>query len=310
MFVVDGIRPQLANVAEVLLGGAQLLEQGAVLGLQLCRAGNHIGGLNTNQCKSEAELPETHATERRLVNTAAPSTLVVIPTYNELESLPLVLGQLLALDDSVQVLVVDDNSPDGTGALADQVAGNEPRVSVLHRTEKAGLGPAYVAGFTWALERDFAVIVEMDADGSHQVSELPLLLAAVADGAALAIGSRWVDGGRIVNWPRHRQAISRAGTAYARILLRSHLQDITSGFRAYSRAALESIDLDSLGAAGYVFQIELAWRIERQGLPIREVPITFIERVHGSSKMTTRIVVEALAKVTRWGLRGSPDTDN
>jgi len=231
----------------------------------------------------------------------------VIPTYNELESLPIVLGQLLALDGTLQVLVVDDNSPDGTGALADGIAATEARVSVLHRSEKSGLGPAYVAGFTWALARDFAVIVEMDADGSHQVSELPALLAAVADGAALSIGSRWVTGGRIVNWPWYRQAISRAGTAYARILLRSHLQDITSGFRAFSRAALESVELDSLGAAGYVFQIELAWRIERQGLPIAEVPITFIERVHGSSKMTTRIVVEALAKVTRWGLQGAPE---
>ena len=238
------------------------------------------------------------------------SALVIIPTFNERENLPKIVGRVREVLPEGHVLVVDDGSPDGTGQVADDMAAADPHIHVKHRTGKLGLGSAYLQGFAWGLGEGYDYLIEMDADGSHQVSELPLLLAAVADGAALAIGSRWVDGGRIVNWPRHRQAISRAGTAYARILLRSHLQDITSGFRAYSRAALESIDLDSLGAAGYVFQIELAWRIERQGLPIREVPITFIERVHGSSKMTTRIVVEALAKVTRWGLRGSPDTDN
>jgi len=230
---------------------------------------------------------------------------VVIPTYNERESLPVLLPGLLALPDSVHVLIVDDNSPDGTGDWADEQALTESRVTVLHRSEKEGLGPAYVAGFNVALERGFGTIVEMDADGSHRVDQLPLLLAAIESGAALAIGSRWVPGGSIVNWPWYRQAISRMGTAYARILLRSSLHDITSGFRAFTRSTLESVDISTLSAAGYAFQIELAWRVERQGLRIAEVPITFIEREFGSSKMSTRIVLEALAKVTFWGFTGA-----
>jgi len=305
VLVVSGIRSQQPDVGELGVSRPQLGEQFLA---QSGEDGGRIGVSNRAKCKSGAELPEAHASESRSVNSVAPSTLVVIPTYNERESLPILLEQLLVVSPQLSILVVDDNSPDGTGEYADQLAATEPRVTVLHRTEKQGLGPAYVAGFGWALERDFEIIVEMDADGSHLVEELPTLIAAVQNGAALAIGSRWVKGGTIVNWPRYRQAISRTGTAYARVLLRSQLHDITSGFRAFSRAALESIDLSSLGAAGYVFQIELAWRIERQGLPIREVPITFVERAHGSSKMTTRIVVEALAKVTRWGLRGAPDS--
>jgi len=301
VLVVSGIRSKQADVGEVRVGGAQLVEQ---LCAQSGEGHGRIGGSNRDKCKTEAELPEAHASESRSVNAVAPPTLVVIPTYNERESLPILLEQLLEVSPPLSILVVDDNSPDGTGLFADELAAREPRIAVLHRTEKEGLGPAYVAGFGWALEREFSIIVEMDADGSHLVEELPSLIAAVQNGAALAIGSRWVKGGTIVNWPRYRQAISRAGTAYARVLLRSQLHDITSGFRAFSRAALESVDLSSLGAAGYVFQIELAWRIERQGLPIREVPITFVERAHGSSKMTTRIVVEALGKVTLWGLRG------
>lgn len=236
----------------------------------------------------------------------ADSTLVVIPTYNELESLPLVVAGLLGLERDLEILVVDDNSPDGTGDWANNFAAGDDRLTVLHRTVKEGLGPAYVAGFRWALERGYGTIVEMDADGSHRVDQLPLLLEAVESGAALAIGSRWIPGGSIVNWPWYRQAISRIGTSYARIMLHSSLHDITSGFRAFSRSALESADVSTLSAAGYAFQIELAWRIERQGLPIAEVPITFVEREFGRSKMTTKIVIEALSKVTSWGLRGLP----
>lgn len=228
--------------------------------------------------------------------------VVVIPTYCERESLPPLMTRLLAVTPAVDVLIVDDNSPDGTGDLADEISRSEPRVHVLHRPGKQGLGPAYVAGFSWALDAGYARIVEMDADGSHQPEQLPALLAALDGDAALAIGSRWVPGGAVVNWPWYRRLISRAGTQYARLLLRSKLHDITSGFRAFPRWSLEALDLGSLSAQGYAFQIELAWRVERSGAAIREVPITFIEREHGRSKMTFRIVFEALVSVTRWGL--------
>ncbi|MCX7522917.1 polyprenol monophosphomannose synthase [Microbacterium sp. STN6] len=230
-------------------------------------------------------------------------TVVIIPTYCEAESLEALLRRVLAVQPAVDVLVVDDNSPDGTGALADRIAGDESRVHVLHRPGKQGLGPAYIAGFRWALGRDYAVIVEMDADGSHQPEQLPRLLTAVTDGADLAIGARWVAGGRIENWPWYRIAISRLATRYARLLLRSRLHDITAGYRAYRREALASLDLDALSAEGYAFQIELAWRLESAGADIREVPITFVEREHGRSKMTLRIVAEALLRVTAWGLQ-------
>ena len=233
--------------------------------------------------------------------------VVVIPTYCERESLPPLVERLLAAAPTVDVLVVDDNSPDGTGDLADEISRAEPRVHVLHRPGKQGLGPAYVAGFRWALDAGYDRIVEMDADGSHQPEQLPALLAGLDGGAALAIGSRWVPGGRVVNWPGYRRLISRAGTQYARLLLRSRLHDITSGFRAFPRRTLETVDLASLSAHGYAFQIELAWRVERSGAGISEVPITFIEREHGSSKMTFRIVFEALMRVTRWGFSREPE---
>jgi dolichol-phosphate mannosyltransferase len=227
--------------------------------------------------------------------------VVVIPTYCERDSLPPLIARLLAVTPAVDLLIVDDNSPDGTGDLADAIGRNEPRVHVLHRAGKQGLGPAYVAGFRWALDSGYDRIVEMDADGSHQPEQLPALLAALDGGAALAIGSRWVPGGRVVNWPWYRRLISRAGTQYARMLLHSRLHDITSGYRAFPRRSLEAIDLASLSAQGYAFQIELAWRLEQSGAPIREVPITFIEREQGQSKMTLRIVFEALVRVTGWG---------
>lgn len=228
--------------------------------------------------------------------------VVVIPTYCEIDTLAPLVSRVLAASSRPDVLIVDDNSPDGTGALADRLAGAEPRVRVLHRAGKEGLGPAYVAGFHSVLATGPDVIVEMDADGSHQPEELDRLLAAIADGADLVIGARWIPGGRTVHWPWYRKLISRAGTAYARIVLRSRLHDITSGYRAFRADYLASLDLDGLMSAGYVFQIEMAWRAERSGADIREVPITFVERIDGTSKMTPGIALEAIRQVTRWGL--------
>ena len=229
-------------------------------------------------------------------------TVVVIPTYNEIGSIAGVIERILRTDETANVLVVDDNSPDGTGELADQLAGDDSRIHVLHRTEKNGLGAAYGAGFRWALERDYDFVVEMDADGSHQPEELPRLQALLENGADMAIGTRWIPGGIITNWPAHRKLISRAGTAYARILLQSKLHDLTSGYRGFRADSLRTVDLTSVNSQGYCFQIEMAWLFERSGATMGEFPITFIEREEGVSKMSTGIVVEALAKVTSWGL--------
>ncbi|GAA2243019.1 polyprenol monophosphomannose synthase [Herbiconiux moechotypicola] len=231
-------------------------------------------------------------------------SIVVIPTYNEIGSIAGITARILAVDPQVEVLVVDDNSPDGTGALADRLAAEQPRLHVMHRTEKNGLGAAYAAGFAWALERDYDFVVEMDADGSHQPEELPRLTALLESGCDMAIGTRWIPGGVIVNWPAYRKAISRSGTAYARILLRSRLHDLTSGYRGFRAESLRAIDFTSVNSQGYCFQIELAWLFERSGARIGEFPITFVEREEGVSKMSTGIVVEALAKVTGWGLSG------
>ncbi|MGV8885788.1 MAG: polyprenol monophosphomannose synthase [Microbacteriaceae bacterium] len=231
---------------------------------------------------------------------ASVPTIVVVPTYNEIDSLaPLVAAVRGAVPDA-HILIVDDNSPDGTGALADELAA-DLHVHVLHRRTKDGLGRAYVAGFTWALNHDFEHIVEMDADGSHQASELPLLLAALAQGADAAIGTRWMPGGSVHDWPLHRRLISRAGTGYARMMLRSRLRDLTSGFRAFTRRALESIELDHVQGTGYVFQIEMAARLTSHGMHVVEVPITFVERRAGASKMSSAIVLEAMTWVTKVG---------
>jgi dolichol-phosphate mannosyltransferase len=229
------------------------------------------------------------------------STLVVIPTYNELHALSDAVERTLRAVPGTRVLVVDDNSPDGTGRLADEIAARDHRVTVMHRTEKNGLGAAYIAGFRWAEDHvDF--IIEMDADGSHQPEELPLMIAQLEAGADLSIGARWIPGGKTRNWPLYRRLISRGGTAYARVLLRSRLHDITSGFRGFRVDTLRRIDLDSVASQGYCFQIEMAWLIEKSGGSVREFPITFVERVEGTSKMSSSIVVEALLKVTSWGL--------
>lgn len=227
--------------------------------------------------------------------------ITIIPTYNERESLPLTLGRLRAAVPHSDVLVVDDNSPDGTGTLADDIASSDTGVHVLHRQGKEGLGAAYIAGFRWALERGYDVLVELDADGSHQPEQLPAMLDAVAE-AHLVIGSRWVPGGSVVNWPSHRKLLSRAGSFYSRLMLGLSVRDITAGYRVFQRQTLESIDLSSVDSVGYGFQVDMTFRVAQQGLKIVEVPITFVEREYGDSKMSGNIVLEAIANVTRWGL--------
>ncbi|MGV9711334.1 polyprenol monophosphomannose synthase [Gordonia sp. NPDC003424] len=230
--------------------------------------------------------------------------LVVIPTFNERENLPAIVTRLHAALPGIHVLVVDDSSPDGTGDVADQLATDDTahRIHVLHRTEKNGLGKAYLAGFAWGLDRDYAVIIEMDADGSHAPEQLDRLLGAINDGADLAIGSRYVPGGKLVNWPRHREFLSRGANTYARVALGAKVHDITAGYRAYRRTVLEKIDLDTVDSAGYCFQIDLAWRTVRAGFTVREVPITFTEREIGESKMSGGVMTEAFLMVARWGL--------
>lgn len=229
------------------------------------------------------------------------SYLVVVPTYNEIDNLTDITRRVLAAVPRADVLVVDDDSPDGTGDLADDIAGRDRRVHVLHRSEKAGLGAAYLHGFDWALRRGYEVVVEMDADGSHQPEQLPDLLEALT-GADLVLGSRWVPGGGVENWPRRRQLLSRGGNAYARWALRIPLGDATSGFRAFRADTLRAIDLEDVASQGYCFQLDLARRVIRAGLAVREVPITFRERENGASKMTGSIVREALGRVTAWGI--------
>jgi dolichol-phosphate mannosyltransferase len=228
--------------------------------------------------------------------------LVVVPTYDEVLNLAGVVERVLDAVPTAHLLVVDDASPDGTGALADRLAAADGRVCVLHRTHKAGLGAAYVAGFRWAQERGYDVVVEMDADGSHAPEQLPRLLAALQD-ADLVLGSRWVDGGQILNWPRSRELLSRGGNAYVRLVLGVPLHDATGGFRAYRRTVLDALPLDDVASHGYCFQVDLAWRATQAGYRVVEVPITFVERVRGESKMSRRIVAEALWRVTWWGLR-------
>ena len=230
--------------------------------------------------------------------------LVVIPTYNERENVEPLLRRLHRALPEVHALVVDDASPDGTGELAVRLAAADERVHVLHRTHKAGLGPAYIAGFRWGMDRDYDVLVEMDADGSHAPEDLPRLLAALDERSAdLVIGSRYVPGGKVVNWPKHRELLSRMAGVYSRTALGVPTRDITAGFRAYRRSVLEKLELDDVASQGYCFQIDLTWRTIRGGFTVTEVPITFTEREHGKSKMSGAIVLEAVLQVGRWGLR-------
>jgi dolichol-phosphate mannosyltransferase len=229
--------------------------------------------------------------------------VMVVPTYNEAENLAWIIGRLREAQPGVDVLVVDDGSPDGTGRIADELAAADPQVRVLHRSEKAGLGAAYRAGFRVALDAGYDVIGEMDADGSHQPEQLSRLVDALRDGADLVIGSRWVRGGSIVNWPKSREALSRGGNLYVRLLLGMPVRDATAGFRLFRRATLEKIDIDQVTSTGYVFQTDMAYRTLQAGLKVVEVPIEFVERVRGDSKMSPDVATESLKSITRWGLR-------
>ncbi|AQA25664.1 glycosyl transferase 2 family protein [Rhodococcus sp. MTM3W5.2] len=238
-------------------------------------------------------------------DTPSAHTLVIIPTYNERENIGLIIGRLHAALPNTHVLVADDGSPDGTGDLADKLAEQDTagRIHVMHRTEKNGLGAAYIAGFKWGLERDYRVIVEMDADGSHAPEQLHRLLDKIDAGADVVAGSRYVPGGSVVNWPKRREFLSRGGNIYSRLALGVKIKDITGGFRAYRREVLVALDLDSIESHGYCFQVDLAWRAIQHGFTMVEVPITFTEREFGESKMDGNIVQEALLKVTVWGMR-------
>jgi dolichol-phosphate mannosyltransferase len=227
--------------------------------------------------------------------------LVIIPTYDEAENLEPIVARVRASVPEAHVLIADDNSPDGTGELADKLAAKDDHVHVLHRLGKEGLGAAYIAGFRWGLTNGYGVLVEHDADGSHQPEQLHRLLEALRD-ADLVLGSRYVKGGQVQNWPRTREILSRGGNIYTRLALGVPLQDATGGYRAFRRETLEGIGLDQVASAGYCFQVDLAWRAIKSGFRVVEVPITFVERERGQSKMSQAIVLEAMARVGRWGV--------
>lgn len=225
--------------------------------------------------------------------------IVIVPTYNEAENIEAIAGAVRS--QGFRLLVVDDGSPDGTGAVVDALASDDDGISVLHRAQKAGLGPAYAAGFAAAIDLGGAVLCEMDADFSHDPDDLSRLVAAIDAGADVAIGSRYVPGGGTVGWSWHRIAISRAGNRYAGLMLGISIEDATAGFRAYRSDAIEQLHPESCEASGYAFQVEMAWRAQLAGLMITEVPIQFREREAGASKMSAGIAIEAVRLVTRWG---------
>ncbi len=238
-------------------------------------------------------------------NRPSQRVLVIIPTFNERENLPAIHRRLKEACPGVDVLVVDDSSPDGTGELADELAAADPgRTHVMHRTVKDGLGAAYLAGFAWGLSRDYSVLVEMDADGSHAPEQLRRLLDAVDSGADVVIGSRYLNGGAVRNWPWRRWALSWTANTYARLALDIGIHDITAGYRAYRREVLEKIGLDAVESKGYCFQIDLTRRALNNGFVVVEVPITFTERELGVSKMSGSNIREALVKVAKWGIEG------
>ncbi|MFH9296442.1 polyprenol monophosphomannose synthase [Streptomyces sp. NPDC017520] len=227
--------------------------------------------------------------------------LVIIPTYNEVENIGPIVDRVRTAVPDADILVADDNSPDGTGKAADEIAAADDQVHVLHRKGKEGLGAAYLAGFAWGSEHGYGVLVEMDADGSHQPEELPRLLTALK-GADLVLGSRWVPGGRVVNWPKSREVISRGGSLYSRLALGLSVRDVTGGYRAFRAGTLDGLGLDEVASQGYCFQVDLARRAVEAGYHVVEVPITFVDREIGDSKMSRDILVEALWRVTSWGV--------
>lgn len=228
---------------------------------------------------------------------------VIIPTYNERDNIELIVTRVRTSVPSADILIVDDNSPDGTGEIADKLAAGDESVHVMHRQGKSGLGVAYIAGFRWALERGYGVLVEMDADGSHDPQDLPRMLDAL-ESSDLVIGSRYVPGGTVVNWPKSREVLSRGANTYVKLLLGIGVRDATGGYRAYRARTLQTIGLDEVDSQGYCFQIDLTLRTVEQRLKVSEVPITFTERARGASKMSRAIIVEALWRVTQWGLAG------
>jgi dolichol-phosphate mannosyltransferase len=232
---------------------------------------------------------------------ATDRVLVIIPTYDERENIERIVGRVMTAQPDAHILVVDDGSPDGTGKLADTLAEEDPRVHVLHRTAKKGLGAAYIAGFDWGLDNGYDVLVEMDADGSHAPEQLHRLLGAL-EHADVVLGSRYVPGGAVVNWPRRREVLSRGGNLYVRLALGLRLRDATGGYRAFRRAALEGIDYAGVASQGYCFQVDLARRAVDAGYEVVEVPITFAERERGESKMSKEIVREAFLRVGQWGI--------
>lgn len=236
-------------------------------------------------------------------------TLVIVPTYNERENLPAMAERLQKLPVPVELLVVDDNSPDGTGKIADELAARNPWIHVLHRAEKNGLGRAYCAGFKWALERDYELVMEMDGDFSHNPDDIPKFIQA-AQNADLVLGSRYCNGIRVINWPMNRLLLSTGAARYVRTITGMPFTDPTGGFKCFHRRALESLDLDAVRSNGYSFQIEITHKIWMQGMRVAEVPIIFTDRFQGTSKMSRKIVWEALAMVWRLlfqaGLRRSP----
>ena len=232
---------------------------------------------------------------------AAGRVLIVMPTYNERQNLEIIAGRIREAVPDADLLVVDDNSPDGTGDLADKLAEKDQHVQVMHRTEKAGLGRAYVAGFTWALDGGYDLIVEMDADGSHRPEDLPKLLATSAEADAV-IGSRYVPGGTMVNWPVSRQVLSFGANFYTRIMLGVRVKDATGGFRVYRGETLRKIDLSGIQSAGYCFQVDMTLRVLQGGMSIKEVPITFVERERGASKMSRSVIFESFIRIARWGI--------
>ena len=231
------------------------------------------------------------------------STLVIIPTYNELENIETIVERVRAATPEVDILIVDDNSPDGTGAKADELAAKDGHINVVHREEKTGLLGAYTEGFSWALRREYRVICQMDADGSHAPEQLLDLLAAIDDGADLVIGSRYVEGGDAENWPRNRYLLSKAGNLFISVALGGGIADMTAGYRAFRREVLEALDFDSLSKKGYIFQVEIADRALEEGFDVREVPITFVDRTLGESKLDASFAKDSLAEVSKWGFQ-------